>query len=105
MFIERPDVPRTMYHASGHYRGDWDSILREHSPLHQIEHMPNVPYVFTHGDADRSVNKVRHSDEMVKALRQRGFDVIYHELPGMDHGQIPDPVTQEIREFIWSLAR
>jgi acetyl esterase/lipase len=104
-FRERPDVPRTIYHAYGHYEGDWDAILREHSPLHQIEHMPNVPYFIIQGEEDQAVNKACHGDPMVHAMRDRGLSVTYHEVPGMGHcWPMPEAVVQAGREFIWSLV-
>lgn len=104
-FTERPDVAHTMYHAFGSYEGDWTDILEEHSPLHQVAHMPNVPYLLIQGGRDGLVSKAHHSDKMVQAMRERGLNVVYRELPEMGHcGPVPDDVSQEIREFIWSLT-
>ncbi len=105
-FTERPDLPRTFYHAYGHYAGDWQAILQEHSPLHQAAAMPDVPYFILHGDADTSVNKAAHSDRLVPALRARGLQVTYREVPGMGHGgPIPEDVMTEVDGFILGFAK
>ena len=84
-FSERPDLPRTIYHALYGYEGDMDALFREHSPLDQVQSMPRVPYLILHGDADQAVNKEAHSDKMVRAMRECGLDVEYVEVPGMGH--------------------
>ena len=103
-FIERPDVARTMYHAFGAYAGEWQEILKEHSPLHQVAYLPDVPYLIIHGDADPAVSKTRHSDPLVAAMRRTGRNVEYHEIPGMGHcGPLPKKgVCGRLHEFLWS---
>ncbi len=84
-FNERPDLPATMRHAFNTYEGDIDAILDHHSPLAQVAAMPDIPYLIIHGMRDTAVNKARHSDAMVAAMRARGLKVEYHELPDMGH--------------------
>ena len=84
-FSERPDLPRTIYHAFYGYEGEMDALFREHSPLDQVPGLPRVPYLIVHGDADQSVNKAAHSDKMVRAMREQGLEVEYIEVPGMGH--------------------
>ncbi len=40
-FTERPDVPRTILYAFRGYGEDMDSIFTEHSPLEQVDNMPD----------------------------------------------------------------
>ncbi len=100
-FTERPDLPRTMLHAFGSYGDDMQPLLEEHSPLHQVAHMPDLPYLIVHGDADQAVAKAAHSDPMVAAMRARGLRVNYQEVADMGHcGPLPEETTGIINEFI-----
>ncbi len=100
-FTERPDLPRTMYHAFGAYDGDMHELMVEHSPLHQVEHLPDIAYLIVHGDADPAVKKSAHSDRLVAAMRARHLRVDYREIPGMGHcGPMPDDLVADVNAFI-----
>jgi len=94
---ERPDLPKTMHAAFGDY-GDITAKLIERSPLHQVTRMPDVPYLFIHGEKDTAVAKAHHSDRMVVALRALGRNV---EDPEMGHG---GPKTLAIERRLTSFA-
>jgi dipeptidyl aminopeptidase/acylaminoacyl peptidase len=85
-FSERADLPRTIHHAFRGYPEDMETLFKEHAPIEQVAGMPNIPYFFAHGDKDEAVNKEKHSDRMVDALRKSGCKVEYLEVPGMGHG-------------------
>ena len=100
-FTERPDLPRTMYHAFGAYGDDMHELLIEHSPLHQAASMPDIPYLIVHGGADEAVAKAAHSDKLVAALRARGVQVDYEEIPEMGHcGPLPEETVGVINGFV-----
>ena len=100
-YHERSDLPTTFNYAFYGYPEALADILIEHSPLHQIEKMPRIPYLFIHGFADDRVSKKMHSDAMTAALRNAGCQVEYMEVPGMRHGwDIPLKVHQKRFEFI-----
>jgi dipeptidyl aminopeptidase/acylaminoacyl peptidase len=100
-FTERPDLPPTMRHAFAAYGDDIDAALAAHSPLAQAAAMPDIPYMIIHGQKDPAVNKARHSDAMVAALRARGLRVEYHEPPHMAHtGPMPLKTLQREVEFV-----
>lgn len=82
---ERPDLPRTVYLAFAHYECGLAEALRQHSPLHQVENMPRIPYYIVHGTADASVNKGMHSDRLIAAMREQGHNLVYREIEGMTH--------------------
>ncbi len=84
-YTERADLPRTLHHAFGNYE-DITAALHEHSPLHQVESMPDIPYLLVHGEKDQAVGKTAHSDPMVAAMRQRHLQVEYVERPKLGHG-------------------
>lgn len=84
-YTERVDLPRTFHHAYGSY-GDIAAQLEEHSPLHQVEKMPDIPYIFIHGAADKAVGKAAHSDKLVTAMRKRNMRVEYVEREKLGHG-------------------
>ena len=100
-FDERPDLPRTFHHSFAGYKGTLPALLAEHSPLAQAASMPDIPYLIAHGDKDAAVNKGRHSDRMVAALRRRKLNVEYLEVPGMGHGgPMPIEVLQRGIGFV-----
>ncbi len=82
---ERPDLPATIYAAFAHYDCGLDRAVEQTSPLHLVPEMPDIPYLLIHGTADAAVNKQRHSDRFVAAMRQAGRQVEYLEAPGMAH--------------------
>ena len=101
-FGERPDLPRTFYHAYGR-DGDILKRLTENSPLHQAARMPDIPYQILHGGEDTAVSKERHSDRLVAALRERGLRVESIEAPEMEHCG-PFPTFGIYRRFIDFIA-
>ena len=101
-YTERVDLPRTLHHAFGSYE-DIAAPLREHSPLHQVKAMPDIPYLLIHGEKDQAVKKAAHSDPMVAAMRQRHLQVDYVERPKMGHGGPMDYETNhKILDFVIS---
>ena len=105
-YHERSDLPTTFNYAFYGYPEAMEDILIEHSPLHQVEKMPSIPYLFIHGFADDRVSKKVHSDAMTAALRQAGHQVEYLEVPGMRHGwDVPLKVHQRRFEFICDAIR
>ena len=102
-FHERPDLPPTIRHALLGYAGSLDSLLAEHSPLHQMDAMPDIPYLIIHGGKDKLVSKRHHSDKMVAAMRKRKMNVEYVEVPGMGHGgPMPLAVLEKQIRFVSS---
>jgi len=99
-YRERPDVSTSMNAAFYGYSEPFETVLEEHSPLHQIEAMPDIPYQFIHGNNDQAVN-ILHSDKMVAALREKGCQVEYLTIDGMGHGiNVPLSVWQKRVDFI-----
>lgn len=105
-FSERPDLPASIRHAFRGYPEDLETLFAEHSPLAQVDRMPDVPYLIVHGDKDKAVSKAAHSDRLVAAMRQRRLKVEYIEVPGMGHGG-PMPVEVLLRriEFVGSFLK
>jgi alpha-beta hydrolase superfamily lysophospholipase len=99
-YTERPDLPRTMHQAFGSL-GDITAAMEERSPLHQAARMPDIAYQIIHGARDKAVNKERHSDRLVAALRQHGRRVDYLELPDMEHCQpFTWPAYRQMVDFV-----
>ena len=84
-FSERPDLPRTIYHALRGYDKGLEAAFEEHSTIAQTPFLPRIPYMILHGTNDQAVNKAAHSDRMVEAMRAHNLAVEYVEVPGMDH--------------------
>ena len=105
-FYERPDLPPTFHSAFCGYPEPLEELLKEHSPLHQVDFMPDIPYLFIHGCNDNRVSKQVHSDAMVEAMRKRKFQVEYMELPHCGHGvSIPLSAALKQLEFIRKFCR
>jgi dipeptidyl aminopeptidase/acylaminoacyl peptidase len=100
-FNEREDLPRTFHAAFIGYKGNLKALLKEHSPLAQVQHMPGIPYRIVAGGRDTAVSKKHHSDRMVAAMRKRKLDVTYAEIPQMNHGgPWPIEVLQQNIDFV-----
>ena len=69
------------------------------SPLHIAPEMPDIPYYLFHCDADKSVNKEKHSDRFVAAMRENGKTVTYHVIPGRGHCDIGDDMKELYRTY------
>ena len=100
-FHERPDLPPTIRHAFLGYEGSLDQLLAEHSPLHQVDAMPDIPYRIIQGGKDKLVSKRHHGDRMAAAMRKRKMKVEYVEVPNMEHCEpLPLSVLQGNVEFV-----
>lgn len=87
---ERPDLPRTLYSAFWHEEGTIEQVLERFSPLHLAPHMPAAAYHIFHCAADQAVNKEKHSDRFVAAMKKAGRHVQYYEIPHCGHCDLPD---------------
>lgn len=98
-YSERPDVPISMQAAFWGY--DESTLWQEQNPMERIHLLPKVPYLFFHSADDTKVSKRIHSDVMVAALRQRGYDVTYLEATGYEHhAPLLEEDVQKISAFI-----
>ncbi len=88
-YTEREDLPRTLYHAFFFEEGKIGDVLRTASPLHLAPEMPDIPYYVFHCCNDKAVNKQKHSDRFVEAMRASGHRVEYFEVPGRGHCALP----------------
>ena len=84
-FSEREDLPRSMQFAYSCYGGNIAQAFAEFSPVNQVENMPHVPYIITHGTADQLVSKEHHSDVLVEKMKAAGMDVTYLALEHASH--------------------
>ena len=102
---ERPDLPRTLHCAFGSY-GDIQEALIAHSPNHQVEKLPDIPYLIIQGDQDTAVSKAAHSDKLVPAMRARGLTVDYREQPDMGHcGPFNWTLQRRMTDFVLEQLR
>lgn len=103
-FGERPDLPISIAYAFRGYEEDIEELFVEHSPLKQVEGMPDIPYFVIHGDRDRAVNKQAHSDKLVCEMRKKELRVEYMEVPHMGHGEaMPLEVARRMIEFVTTI--
>ena len=82
---ERPDLPRSIYLAFNYGEETLYDAIKNNSPLHQAENMPDIPYYIIHGTSDKAVNKEMHSDRFVEAMKKAGKNVKYVVVENMEH--------------------
>ncbi|MCR4950965.1 MAG: prolyl oligopeptidase family serine peptidase [Solobacterium sp.] len=100
-FHERIDLPRTILNAFITYPDGLEAGIESHSPLHQVDKMPDIPYWIVAGGADEEVIKARHSDRLIEAMKARGLRVTYHDVEDMQHWQINRyDVLKEMHAFL-----
>jgi dipeptidyl aminopeptidase/acylaminoacyl peptidase len=89
-----------MHHAFDNY-GDISRQLAEHSPLHRVQNLPDIPYLIVHGAKDVDVSVTHHSDALVAAMKARGLRVEYHRPPLMTHsGGCDFAAHRRIADFV-----
>ena len=100
-FTERPDLPRTLYSAFWHEDGTVEEVMQAASPLHLVESMPDVKYYIFHCDADKAVNKEKHSDRFVEAM-QKKHSVQYHVVHDRGHCDLTEEMQELFRAHVLS---
>lgn len=98
-YTERRDLPRTLYSAFGTYEGTLDEALRSASPLHLAAEMPDIAYYIFHCDADMAVNKEKHSDAFVAAMRAADRRVEYTIDVGRGHCDLSPEIKKMYDEL------
>lgn len=83
-YTERPDLPRTLYSALANEEGTIADALEKYSPLHLADTMPDINYYIFHCTADKAVNKERHSDVFVEAMK-KSHKLTYNIVPDRGH--------------------
>ncbi len=105
-YTERPDLPCTLYSAYADSSADTlDEAMRASSPLHLASRMPRAEYVVFHCEEDQAVNKQKHSDRFVEALRAYQ-PVDYYAVPGRGHCDLtPDMRAEYERRILQAFSR
>lgn len=98
-YARSADVRASIHCTFRGYPESLEECLREHSPLHQVEHLPDIPYFMMHGALDDVVPPARHSEKMVAAMRARGLNVEYILAPDVPHNVTP-PYARRRTAFI-----
>ena len=99
-FTERPDLPRTIVSALAHYDMPLEQAMESISPLHQVNQMPDIPYLIIHGDMDLSVNQKMHSERFVELMQQAGKQIRYVPVLGAGHGKLPADAIAVFEQFV-----
>lgn len=98
-YTERPDLPRTLADAFADAK-DFDKALKDHSPLDLAPQMPDIDYFVVHSTNDMAVNKERHSDRFVDAMRNIGRRVEYVVSEGTGHCQLTPEAQRRLDEAV-----
>lgn len=100
LYKTRDEAPRALFSAFGNYPMPFEEALKTASPIHQVDNLPNVPYLIVHGTADTLVPKIQHSDQLVPLLKKE-HQVGYIEVEGMEHCAMPVEAWNQYRQFIF----
>ncbi len=84
-YFEHPDVPRTLYSAFYAPGTDLQANISACSPLHRVAELPDIPYTLFQCMDDDDVWPHHHSEVMIPAMRQRGLQVEYIQIPTGGH--------------------
>ena len=107
-YTERADLPRTIYSAYYGSGRTVDEELEYRSPYHLAlaQKLPKTAkYYDIHGEIDFLVNKKKHSDRFVEAMRKGGYDIIYDEVSDMNHCQLIGDRYDRFWSFVCGFAK
>lgn len=96
----RSSFPRTFLSAVAAYDMPLEDALKTISPLHQLEHLPKIPYYIV-GDGEDECFPIDGMDDFVAKMKEAGHDVDYRRLPGLGHGAF----TPEARDGLTAFVR
>ena len=100
-YSERQDLPRTILSPFGHYDCTLEEAVKTVSPIHNVDRMQRIPYLFFANGGDSAVHKNAHADKMVPLMREKGFDVEYIE--NSNRGHVDLRPEQWDRYFSWGM--
>ena len=89
IYRAHPDFARTLFNAVAHYDMSFEEAMASISPIRQVDRMPAIPYYIVHTDMDDIIPIERHSDELVRLLLERGYEVEYSVVPDRGHCDLP----------------
>ncbi len=98
-FNAHPDFPRTFISAVGGYDMPLEDALKEISPIHKTDDMPNTFYHISCDGADE-VFPQEQCDTFVEKLREKGYNVVYRVQPEKLHGEFLPEVWDEIHDLM-----
>lgn len=89
VYRTHPDFARTLLTAVAHYECSFEQAMTSLSAIHLVDRLPKIPYYIVHTDMDDILPIERHSDILVKLLRERGHEVTYSVVPDRGHCDLP----------------
>jgi len=99
-FTERVDLPRTLYSAFGDCEGEISQVLKEYSPYHLAEKMPDIKYTIFHCSGDTAVNIEKHSNKLVDKMKEYGKSITYHIIKDREHCDLGKEATEKYYQAI-----
>lgn len=93
---------RTVYSSWYGEEGTLEENLKSVSPLYMVDRLPDIKYYFFHGDCDTVIRPALNTEPLVEALRQKGYDVTYHVIPGAAHEVLAGEMKEKSVSYICS---
>lgn len=89
IYSAHPDFARTLFNAVAHYECSFEEAMASISPLKLVHRLPDIPYYIVHTDMDDIIPIEKHSDLLVKRMRERGLNTEYSVVPDRGHCDLP----------------
>ena len=101
---EQPRYREPVEEAHGISPESRQQALEQISPIHNIAAFRDIPLYLLYGTQD-SVVDPDHSRRFVKALRDKDYSIVYHEVEGETHrDEIARPYQRELADFLTKSA-
>lgn len=94
---------RTYFDSALEDTDDFETYVRENSPVNMVDKLPKIPYRFAVGLKDTALVVSQHSDLMIERMRAAGYDVTRVDYPEVAHCNLPH--ADRIEEHRWLCAR
>lgn len=92
-------IIRTYYESAIDDTDDFNSYVRENSPVNMVEKLPKIPYRFAVGLNDTVLIPSQHSSLMIEKMLGEGHDVIRVDYPSVAHCNLT--FENKIEGFSW----
>ena len=102
IYCNRTPILTSFFQSAMAYCDDFDTYVREHSPLNMIGKLKKIPYRFAVGMQDMLLAPAQHSLKMIPLMRSEGYEVEKVEYPAAGHCTIGADGLRDEHEWLMS---
>lgn len=99
-YSERDDLPRTLYSAFYNEDGKMEDVLKNFSPYHLAETMPDIKYHLFVAEKDSQVSKTAHADKFTEKMKSLGKDITEYVSYDRDHCNLDQKTFNRFRDLM-----